>query len=143
MTPLLITEVLLLAGCVILIAWLATLWWRRRQIGAHGPVALCAVRHPGALRWRLGLLRLGDNDLAWFSVSGVTRRPSLSWPRRDLEISTPLDETVEVAGLEAPVAVTVTGTGGRLADLALDRQIYFALRSWLESAPPGRGVNVA
>lgn len=143
MTALQLVEVLLLAGCLLLLGWLVALWVRRRTIGATGPVALCAVRRPGTTRWRLGLIRLGGDDLGWFTVSGVTSRPNLVWRRAGLEISTPRPETVDVAGLERPVSIVLSNDGGHLCDLALERQVYFALRSWLESAPPGRGVNVA
>lgn len=143
MSPLLVAEVLLLAGCVIIVLWLAALWVRRRSIGTSGTVALCAVRHPGAPRWRLGLLRLGAQDLAWFGVTGITSRPSLVWPREDLEISTPREEDVSVPGLERPVSIVLTGRRGHLGDLAVERPVYFSLRSWLESAPPGHGVDLA
>lgn len=143
MTPLQVAEVLVLAGCLLAVLLLAVLWLRRRRIGRAGPLALCAVRHPGGMRWRLGLLRLATDHLAWFAVAGLTSRPSLIWSREGLEISTPLDEDVEVPGLDNPVAVVLDCDRGHLADLAIERPVYFALRSWLESAPPGRGVNVA
>lgn len=143
MTALQVAEVLLLAGCLLIVLWLVTLWFRRRKIGSTGPVALCAVRHPGGQRWRLGLLRMGAEELAWFGVAGLTSRPALVWAREGLDISTPLAESVEVAGLDAPVALELSGDSGHLGDLAVERQVYFALRSWLESAPPGRNVNVA
>ncbi|GAB3112552.1 hypothetical protein GCM10027055_15740 [Janibacter alkaliphilus] len=143
MSTLQLTEILLAAGCLLVLAWLALILVRRRRIGALGPIALCAVRLPGRPRWRLGLLRLGPEGLGWFSVTGVTTRPRLLWPRDDLEISTPQDEQVSVPGLERPVAISLHGPAGHLADLAVERQVYFTVRSWLESAPPGHGVNVA
>ena len=66
-----------------------------------------------------------------------------SWGREGLEISTPVQETVSIPGLDAAVAVTLTSdTEGHLADLAMEPKIYPAVRSWLESAPPGHNVNV-
>ena len=47
-----------------------------------------------------------------------------------------------LAGLAAAVSLRLTGEEGHLADLAVEPKIYPAVRSWLESAPPGRGVNV-
>ncbi|EKA59830.1 hypothetical protein B277_16069, partial [Janibacter hoylei PVAS-1] len=44
-------------------------------------------------------------------------------------------------GLAAAVSLRC-GEEGHLADLAVEPKIYPAVRSWLESAPPGRGVNV-
>ena len=143
MTTLQVVEVLLLAGCLVVALWLVLLWLRRRAIAAHGPVSPCAIRLPESHRWRLGLLRMGSVDLEWFSVGGLTTTPTMAWVREGLEISTPDSDVVSVPGLVDAVSVTLTGPDGRpLVHLALEQKIYPAVRSWLESAPPGRGVNV-
>lgn len=142
MTALQVVEVLLLAGCLIIALWLVLLWLRRRSIAALGPVSPCAVRLPGSSRWRLGLLRLGAHHLDWFSVAGVRSRPTMAWSREGLEISTPSPDPVSIPGLDSAVSVELTGSSGHLADLALEPKIYPAVRSWLESAPPGHNVNV-
>ena len=66
----------------------------------------------------------------------------MSWSREGLDISTPSTELVSIPGLMSAVCLTLSGSSGDLADLALEPKIYPAVRSWLESAPPGRGVNV-
>ncbi|MGN7246514.1 DUF2550 family protein [Janibacter anophelis] len=142
MSALQVVEIVLLAGCLLVALWLVLLWLRRRALAAHGPVSPCAVRLPGSPRWRLGLLRLSSEQLDWFSVSGVTTSPTMSWAREGLDISTPSSETVSIPGLATAVSLTLSGESGDLADLALESKIYPAVRSWLESAPPGRGVNV-
>lgn len=142
MSTLQVVEVLLLAGCLLIALWLVVLWLRRRALAAHGPMCPCAVRLPGSPRWRLGLLRLGVRDLDWFSVAGLTTSPSMSWAREGMEISTPAPEPVSLAGLDTAVAVTLTRRDTHLADLAVEPKIYPAVRSWLESAPPGHNVNV-
>ncbi|WP_082567345.1 DUF2550 family protein [Janibacter sp. Soil728] len=142
MSTLQVVEVVLLAGCLVIALWLVLLWLRRRALSAHGPVSPCAVRLPGSPRWRLGLLRLSSGQLDWFSVSGMTTSPTMSWSREGLEISTPSAELVSIPGLLSAVSLTLSSTSGDLADLALEPKIYPAVRSWLESAPPGRGVNV-
>ncbi|CAM4160474.1 DUF2550 family protein [Janibacter anophelis] len=142
MSALQVVEIVLLAGCLLVALWLVLLWLRRRALAAHGPVSPCAVRLPGSPRWRLGLLRLSSGQLDWFSVSGVTTSPTMSWAREGLDISTPSMETVSIPGLATAVCLTLSGESGDLADLALESKIYPAVRSWLESAPPGRGVNV-
>lgn len=143
MTTLQAVELLLLAGCLIVALWLVVLWLRRRALAAHGPMCPSAVRLPGSPRWRLGLLRMGAHHLDWFSVGGLTTHPTLSWGHEGLEISTPVQETVSIPGLDSAVAVTLTSdTEGHLADLAMEPKIYPAVRSWLESAPPGHNVNV-
>lgn len=142
MSTLQVVEVLLLAGCLLLALWLVVLWLRRRALAAHGPMCPCAVRLPGSSRWRLGLLRMGVRDLDWFSVAGLTTSPSMSWAREGMEISTPAPEPVSLPGLDTAVAVTLTRGPAHLADLAVEPKIYPAVRSWLESAPPGHNVNV-
>ncbi|WEV78350.1 DUF2550 family protein [Janibacter cremeus] len=142
MSTLQVVEVLLLAGCLLLALWLVVLWLRRRALAAHGPMCPCAVRLPGSPRWRLGLLRMGVRDLDWFSVAGLTTSPSMSWAREGMEISTPAPEPVSLPGLDTAVAVTLTRGRDHLADLAVEPKIYPAVRSWLESAPPGHNVNV-
>ena len=143
MSPLQVAEILVLAGCLVLALWLAVLWLRRRALAAHGPVCPCAVRLPGSPRWRLGLLRLGAHHLDWFSVGGLTPSPAMSWSREGLEISTPSQEDISIPGLITAVAITLTREGeDELAELAVEPKIYPAVRSWLESAPPGHNVNV-
>lgn len=142
MTTLGVVEVILLAGRVVIALWLVLLWLRRRSLAAHGPVCPCALRLPGSPRWRLGLLRLRSESLEWFRVSGLSTNASYSWDREGLEISTPSSESVSMPGLAAAVSLRLTGEEGHLADLAVEPKIYPAVRSWLESAPPGRGVNV-
>lgn len=143
MSTLQAVEVLLLAGCLLIALWLVVLWLRRRVLAAHGPVCPCAVRLPESPRWRLGLLRMGAHHLDWFSVGALTTSPSMSWAREGLEISTPGEETVSIPGLDTAVAVSLTGASQRhLVDLAVEPKLYPAVRSWLESAPPGHNVNV-
>ncbi len=142
MTALQVVEILLLAGCLVIALWLVLLWLRRRSLAAHGPVSPCAVRLPGSSRWRLGLLRLGAHELDWFSVAGLRARPTMSWSRRGLDISTPSPDAVSIPGLDRAVSIELTRGPDHLAYLALEPKIYPAVRSWLESAPPGHNVNV-
>lgn len=142
MSTLHLVELILLAGCLVVALWLVQLWLRRRSLAALGPVCPCAIRLPESPRWRLGLLRLSADDLDWFSVSGLTTQATMSWSRDGLEISTPASESVSIPGLISAVSLTLTRDGRPMAELAVEPKIYPAVRSWLESAPPGRNVNV-
>lgn len=142
MSTLQVVEVLLLAGCLIIAMWLIGLWLRRRAIAAYGPVSPCAIRLPGSPRWRLGWLRLGTQHLDWFTVGGLRTAPSRSWGREGLEISTPHPEPVSMPGLSAAISVALSRDSAHVVDLALEAKLYPAVRSWLESAPPGHNVNV-
>lgn len=67
----------------------------------------------------------------------------MTWLREGLEISTPQSgETISIPGLDGALSVTLSGRDGVLARLAVEPKIYPAIRSWLESAPPGHNVNV-
>ena len=142
MSALQVVAILLLAGCLLVAVWLVLLWLRRRSIAAHGPMCPSAVRMPGSPRWRLGLLRLGSHDLEWFSVAGVSTSPTMRWAREGLDISVPATERVSVPGLDQGVRLTLTGEVGHVIDLAVEAKLYPAVRSWLESAPPGHNGNV-
>lgn len=142
MSALQVVELLLLAGCLVIALWLVLLWLRRRSLAAYGPICPGAIRLPGSPRWRLGLLRLGAQDLEWFSVAGLRTRPTISWSREGLEISTPAQDLVSIPGLDAACRLTLSRGSGHLIDLAVEPKLYPAVRSWLESAPPGQNVNV-
>ena len=142
MSTLQVGELVLLAVCVIIALWLCLLWLRRRALAAHGPVAPCAIRLPGSSRWRLGLLRMGTYTLDWYSVGALRTSPTKSWTREGLEISTPRTEQVSIPGLPSACAIELSSRSGHLGDLAVEAKIYPAVRSWLESAPPGHNVNV-
>lgn len=120
----------------------AVVWLRRRRIAAGGPLIVCALRTPAEPRWRLGLVRLTDEQLDWFSVVGATTRPELSWSRHELDFGAPQRLDDHIPGLPEPYAVNGTAAGAAL-DLALPRSGGTVLRAWLESSPPGFNVNVA
>ena len=138
------TEIVI--GALILIAAvvLATTYARRRYIASGLPLTLCAMRPAGTDRWRLGLIRFGDNALEWFTLGGVSLRPRHRWLRQRLL----LDAPVHLSGGDVipvlPDAYRVPCTDGDDDfELALQGPDYTALRSWQEAAPPGYNVNVA
>ncbi len=143
MTTLQTGEIFVAAGCVRVVLVLVLFWTRRRRLAEVAPLAMCAVRPPGVNRWRLGLLRLDGTHLRWFAVVGLTTRADLEWEREGLEVTTPSEESVTIPGLREAVAVSVGHPGADPFELAVERPLYMAIRSWLESAPPGRNVNIA
>ena len=113
-----------------------------RERPAPDAVRRCA--RPASDRWRLGLIRFGDNALEWFTLGGVSVRPRHRWLRQRLLLEAP----VHLAGSDAipvlPDAYRVPCTDGDDDfELALQGPDYTALRSWQEAAPPGYNVNVA
>ena len=138
------SEIVIGTLLVIAVVVLATTYLRRRYIAKGLPLTLCGMRRPHNPRWRLGLLRFGDNALEWYTLGGVSLRPKYRWQRQSLM----LDAPKPLAGQDAipllPEASRVPCTDGlRYFELALQGPDYTALRSWQEAAPPGYNVNVA
>lgn len=121
-------------------------WGRYRAIGHNRMMALSSLR-PAPIggseatpasrgAWKHGVLRYGGEHVNFFPLGGLSRRPEHQWPRSEITLGAtsttappkPLSEHAWVVEVEA---------GGQPYELALDRDDYMALRSWLESAPPG------
>lgn len=117
---------------------------RRRALARSRILTLCGLRCAGAPRFRMGLLRLGQDQLEWFPLLGVTLRPADGWARTEVDVETTRDLPKAERPDLLPDAVGVTcHTGHGDFELALLPAHYTALRSWLESAPPGSRANVA
>jgi Protein of unknown function (DUF2550) len=143
---LLLTSELLVGGALFFVAaTLGAIFTRRRLIARGEPLTVCALREPGDRRWRFGLARYGTTGLEWFTLLGLSLRPARKWERGLLDIGAgePL-EPGERPEILIPAAVRVDCRYHQEHfEIALARAPYTALRSWLEAAPPGRGVNVA
>ncbi|MGL5865330.1 MAG: DUF2550 family protein [Dermatophilaceae bacterium] len=144
MSLVVVAELALAALVLVVVAALVTVWVRRRYIGNDSqPVVLCARRKVHTIRWRLGLARLGVDQFEWFSIVGPSWCPELTWPRGLVELDAPRPVTDPIPGLADPVAVVARTTTGDHCDLAFTPAAYTAVRSWLESSPPGFHSNVA
>lgn len=116
---------------------LAYLLLRRTRIAANAPAVSCGLRERGRQRWRTSFVLLGTYELEAFSVLGLRMRPTRTWPRGLLEVSTPVDPVGPVPALSDAVIVTLTVLDSpAVHELAVERTAYPALRSWAESAPP-------
>ena len=133
-------------GTLLVVAVLvhATTFARRRFIAKGLPLTLCGLRRSEADRWRLGLIRFGDNALEWYALGGVSVRPKHRWLRQRLLLDAPEPLRGNDSIPLLPEASRVPCTDGdRDFELALQGTAYTALRSWQEAAPPGYNVNVA
>ena len=142
MSPVVSAEIL--AGALILLALLALtyIFVRRRLLASGAPLMLCALQPHGRSQYRLGLLRFSGTTLEWFTLIGPSPRSARTWDRTRLELGPPGLPKTAIAGL--PEAVTVDcHYGTDTFSLALAPSAYTAMRSWLESSPPGFNVNVA
>ena len=142
MSPVISAEIV--AGALILLALfaLAYIFVRRRLLASGAPLMLCALKAHGRSQYRLGLLRFSGTTLDWFTLIGPPPRSAWRWDRTRLELGSPGLPEAAIAGL--PEAVTVDcHYGSDTFSLALAPSAYTAMRSWLESSPPGFNVNVA
>ena len=142
MSPVISAEIV--AGALILLALfaLAYIFVRRRLLASGAPLMLCALKAHGRSQYRLGLLRFSGTTLEWFTLIGPSPRSARTWDRTRLELGSPGLPEAAIAGL--PEAVTVDcHYGSDTFSLALAPSAYTAMRSWLESSPPGFNVNVA
>lgn len=139
------TEIAIGTLLVLVLVVLAITWFRRRYIAKGLQLTLCGTRPASDERWRMGLIRFGDNALEWYALGGVSLRPKHRWERQALRLEAP----VMLIGADAiPVLpdaykVEASVAGGAPFELALQGPAYTALRSWQEAAPPGYNVNVA
>lgn len=141
---LLSVEVLVGALVVLVCLVVAGLVLRRRALARGRILTLCGLRREGAARFRMGLLRLGHDQLEWFPLLGVTLRPADGWARTDVDVepSRALDGSERPDLIPDAVGVACRTPAGQF-ELAMLPDHYTALRSWLESAPPGSRANVA
>ena len=142
MSPLVSAEIV--AGTLVLLALsaLAFIYIRRRVIASGHHLLICGWRPEHAPRYRLGLLRIAGSRLEWFTIAGPSMRPHRCWERAGLELEAPGSAREVLAGMPDAVEVSCRHRGERF-DLAMAPNSYTAVRSWLESAPPGYHVNVA
>lgn len=94
-------------------------------------------------RWRLGVAMYGEAAVAWFPMFSFGRKPGLSMPRRELEISSPREPSDEEQFSVQPGAVVLECTlSGESLHLAMSPDAAAGLSSWIESAPPGDNARM-
>lgn len=131
-------------GVVVLLAVAVAVRWRRFSSGLGA--FRCYVRVPGSSgafsRWRRGAARFDTDALRWFPVYTLLASRSLVLDRGELELfgrwSAGQDD-----GVPHGLTVLRGSVRGRTVELAVPGSSAAALVLWVESGPPGRGVNVA
>jgi hypothetical protein len=136
-----VSEAVVLGLLLLAVLGIALLWLRRHLLASGGPLLPCALRTPPSTAWRLGLLRFGAESLDWFTLGGLTLRPARTWRRSSVGIGIPQPTTEPIPGLPDPLRVTAEADGQQF-EFAMARGTHTAMRSWMESAPPGFGVNI-
>ena len=132
-----------LLALVVMVASVVVQW--RRFSGSLGAFR-CYVRLPGGKgpfsRWRRGAARFDTDVLRWFPSYTLLASRSLVLERGELELfdRRPADGD---DGVPSGLTVLLGSVRGRRVELAVPASSAAALVLWVESGPPGRGVNVA
>ena len=120
---------------------------RRFLLERGGGTVECGLRRGPNGPWRLGLASYQREELNWFGALGLTMRPDVVFPRRDLTVvSRRLPTEAEAASLGPGMVVVECRVGedtGGTIELALGEEALTGLLSWLEAAPPGSHFGVA
>ncbi|GAA4719258.1 DUF2550 domain-containing protein [Pedococcus ginsenosidimutans] len=142
MAPVMFVEIIVGALALLAVLALAYIFVRRRLLSSGAPLMLCALRAQDRSSYRLGLLRFSGGTLEWYTLIGPSPRPVRTWERPRLELGPPQTSQEAIAGLPEAVTVACRYDGDEFR-IALAPAAYTAMRSWLESSPPGFNVNVA
>jgi len=120
---------------------------RRFLLERGGGTVECGLRRGPNGPWRLGVASYQREELNWFGALGLTMRPDVVFPRRDLTVvSRRLPTEAEAASLGPGMVVVECRVGedtGGIIELALGEEALTGLLSWLEAAPPGSHMGVA
>lgn len=114
-----------------------------RYAGAHHAFP-CAFRTDESADWRRGQLTYDSGRLDHYGRGGPFRSPLHRWQRSGLELGIARSQDPsDFPWLNGPVLAVPCEYGEDRFELALGLEHYTALRSWLESVPPGWNANVA
>ena len=122
---------------------------RRFLLERGGGTVECGLRRGPNAPWRLGVASYQREELNWFGALGLTMRPDVVFPRRDLTVvSRRLPTEAEAASLGPGMIVVECQLGedigqGGTVELAMGEPALTGLLAWLEAAPPGSHLGVA
>ena len=137
---------------------------RRFLLERGGGTVECGLRRSPNGSWRLGLASYRPEELWWFGALGLTMRPDVVFPRRDLTVVSRRPPTEAEAARLGPGMIVVecrlgedsgqfgpasaSGPGGApgpggSVELALGEEALTGLLAWLEAAPPGSHFGAA
>jgi hypothetical protein len=141
---------------------------RRFLLERGGGTVECGLRRDPDAPWRLGVASYRPEELWWFGALGVTMRPDVVFPRRDLAMVSRRAPTEAEAASLGPGMIVVEcqlgedsgqfgpgpGQGGALGsgrapgaggtvELAMGEEALTGLLAWLEAGPPGSHFGVA
>ncbi len=137
-----IAEIVGLALLAVALLLVLLTYRRIRLVRAGGiDVAMRTRQVPDGRGWHLGVARYGGDQFAWYRVSSLRSGPDRVLYREQLVVLERRDPTLPESYAVPPGSVVLRCrmAGGEL-ELAMGLGTVTGFLSWLESAPPGRGV---
>ncbi|MFV0252292.1 MAG: DUF2550 family protein [Beutenbergiaceae bacterium] len=105
--------------------------WRLRTIAARVGSFECALRSGN--HWHPGIATYTRDQLVWFEVVSLSRRPRYAWARAGLSV---VERTVTSQDGH-PVVQALCSHDGEQVVLSARPAAFEGLVSWLEARPPG------
>jgi len=117
---------------------------RRWLVRGGGAFEMSVNRRTGASPrgWSLGFAVYAAADVEWYRAFSLSLRPKYRLPRGEVLIEGRREPTgAETYAVHDGHVIVTTDNPTPLRQLALSPSALTGLLAWLESAPPGRGVN--
>lgn len=149
MTAQVLVPLLLFAAVAgVLVLLVAGLILRRFLLSRELGTFDCSLRSEpsrhSAGRWMVGVARYETDRLDWFRIFAVSPRPRRSFARARLVVLDRREpEGPEVYAVVQGSVIVRCAYGTSVLELAMSDLAYSGFATWLESAPPGQGINVA
>lgn len=119
--------------------------FRRRWISRQGVSFELSINHGeehSAKGWMLGVAVYGDDAIDWYRTFSFSPRPRHRFVRGGVIIEGRRDpEGAESYALHDGHLIVTSQKADGVFQMALSPNSLTGLLSWLESSPPGRGVN--
>lgn len=117
---------------------------RLRSLSTRVGSFACAFRrNTRTAIWKLGIAHYGVDRIDWYRTISLSFRAKHSWSRDELEVISKTAITEADGTRVRDYAVRIAcKCGSQEFYLAMSEDAYSGLRSWIESAPPGRHGRV-
>lgn len=132
----LVLAVALLCAGVLLRRWLVA------RSGISFDMSVNPHAGPHAAGWMLGTAVYGESELLWYRTLSFSPRPRHRFTRGEVVIDGRREPTGhEQHSVTAGHLIVQSQNADGVSQMAMTPDALTGLLSWLESSPPGRGVN--
>ncbi|QPK80613.1 DUF2550 domain-containing protein [Schaalia sp. ZJ405] len=104
---------------------------RARRLSHHIGMFRAWSRQDTHSGWVPGLAQYGVDTLSWYRLVALSNRPVYVLPRGGLTLSGPLEHSIDGQIVEVRIKA-----GEKRYELAVTREDYNGIVSWIESGPP-------